>query len=567
MREISFQTIRRIFELHFKGCPRDVTARKVGVSTGTVSNVIGLLPESLDELRALSVELRKSGKSLHEASEGAKLCRKLKEMNVELDQMESYVKATKKYSRKAGYEPKQVVQAEMRLSDLEEISGKSYLETIEEFETKTIQIKNLEKKESALQEEIQKIVEKRKQKLRQNRTTDKEIKYNKDLRQKFHRYGISLTDAENLKKYLQNMKETRSNPKKFLEFTRKHGSLKGRLTYLENQKQQKTLELDKVKGTLETSKATLATVKNLIEKHSRALQELNQKEGMKLQSIATLNKEEAQLKERLEAAFQELAGTLKVKAETEEIRKAINLNREKLNLLNSKIEAKGDELAKLRSEIQRTLNIKDYTLELTGAISTLEQKKISLEKQNAVLEKENEKRKGKIAVADTVTNFLRRKPDYEFNRFRSMVEDLKRAREDRSSPLRRFIPRIEEQIRMKALEAFEGDIISKPMYNALWKRKEKYRNETVQKDETIRTLKEEQAKKDIKLKILEAVKVDFEGRPTTLEDLRRLTMSIQDKEIERRANEKYDRLAALAQGTLNFIGDMRARKGKEKNSS
>jgi len=127
MIRISSQTENRIIELWFKGFPRDTIARRVAVSGSTVSKVISQLPECLRELRALSVELRKSGKSLPEALKGAKLLSKLNDLSVELDQVESYVRVTRKISRKEGYEPKQVVQATMKLSDLEENRGNRIL--------------------------------------------------------------------------------------------------------------------------------------------------------------------------------------------------------------------------------------------------------------------------------------------------------------------------------------------------------------------------------------------------------------------------------------------------------
>ena len=143
MRSISPQTKNRIVELWFKGFPRDTIARRVAVSGSTVSKVISQLPECLRELRALSVELRKSGKSLPEAFKGSKLLSKLHDIGVELEQLQDFIRVVNKLSRKAEYQPKTVVEAAMEISDLEEKSGKSYPEIIDEFQAKTKQVRNL----------------------------------------------------------------------------------------------------------------------------------------------------------------------------------------------------------------------------------------------------------------------------------------------------------------------------------------------------------------------------------------------------------------------------------------
>jgi hypothetical protein len=53
---------------------------------------------------------------------------------------------------------------------------------------------------------------------------------------------------------------------------------------------------------------------------------------------------------------------------------------------------------------------------------------------------------------------------------------------------------------------------------------------------------------------LGTIKVNFEGEQKTIAELRELTKTIFAEEIEQRASEKYDALAAGVTGALNWVG-------------
>jgi len=553
MRGITFQTEERIIELWFKGLPRDTIARRTGVSGSTVSKVIGELPECLRELRDLSRELRKIGLSPSEALKGTKLRSKLADLGVEPDQLQDFLKVVGKLSRKAEYQPKQVVQAAMKLSDLEEVSGKLFVEAIRDFETNTEQSRKLEEKNARLQEEIDKKDNIRKQRLRQNRVTAKEIEYVKALRQTFRRYGISLADAENLLEYLKNMQETGGNPKKFIKFTRSHGSLKGRSTYLENQKKQKAIDLKEIEDNIENAGKQFFKLQTAVSKQEK-------KEDDIVQRLGEREEKEAQQKIRLEALAATVAQMLGVKADVTEMNKAMNAMTEKLQNLEATIAGKEDVLRDKQKDIQRSrkekrslevevegiLKIKNYAIELKTAIKGLEQRESSLEKECA-------ERSAQIALGETTTNFLTRMPASDFNKFQSVVETVKRMREDKNSPLRHLIPQMEEGIRTKALEAFKGDLVSETVYNAVYNRKEAYRKDNIVLTEKLEKTEGKLASAEKERDILQNVKEYVGGRQRTLEELKDWTISVCEEEIEERAKEKYDGLAAATQGTLNWV--------------
>jgi len=569
MHGVSSQTEKRIIELWFKGFPRDAIARRVGVSGSTVSKVIGQLPECLRELRNLSVELRKSNGSPSEALKGAKLLSKLSDLGVELDQLADSVKAVRKLSKKAKYPPKQVIQGAMHLFNLEEESGKSYSEAMKEFGNKTEQVKRLSERILTLEQEIVKKEEKRKQKLRQSGITEKEIKHVKEIRQNLRKYGIRLTDAQNLQKYLKNMEETGANPRNFVKFARKIGSLKGRLTFLQNQKQQKTVELDEIKKEKDSVENELYVLKTTMSKLRREELEIKGRLG-------GLQEQVDQQRGRHEAAVLSLAEILRVKASVDEINSAIEAKnneladletvvareQRKLETLNSEIEELERNRQSLEHEVEKTLNIKNYAVQIKKAIADLEQ-------QESGLEKEIAEKKERIALADTITNFLTRQTTYDFNLLRSMVETVKRIREDKSSPLKFLLLRTEEKIRMQALKAFEGDTVSKIEHEMLWKRKEEYRKGIIERDEKITELEIELKRKDDDLahvqkekKNLEKIKVYVEGGQRTVNEIREWTKDTCEEEIERRANEEFDKLAAGAKGALEWIHGKITKKGK-----
>lgn len=561
MRRISSQTERRIIELWIKGIPRDTIARRTAVSGSTVSKVISQLPECLGELRKLSVELRKINSSPSEALKGAKLLSELADLRVELDQLADFIKAVKKLSRKAEYQPKQLVESAMKLSDLEEKSGNPYPEAIKEFESKTKQTKKLKEKISDLQREIENKEEERRQKLKQNKTTEKEIKYVKELRQNLRKYGISPTDAEGLQRYLKNMKETGGNPKKFVKFTRTHGSLKGRLTYLENQKQLKTLELN-------TMKRDIETMETEVSKRRIDLSRLTGEKDRTIKRLEELKKEIQEQWKKHEAAVACLTEILRVTADVEAINQAIEARNKELADLETAFDKKRMTLETLDSEVgelerkkqtlakevEGILGIKNYALEHEKAIS-------DQRKEKSVLENDTAKKKDKIALADTITNFLTRQPTWDFNRFYSMVETVKRTREDPSSPLKPLLPRIEEEVRMQALQAFKGDLVPKLLFRRVCNRKGEIEKKNGELEKKLKLAENKRAYFERENQMLEKIEAYVEGKPRTFKELREWTIFICDKEIERRANEKYYALAAATHGTLDWIHRKITRKG------
>ena len=113
---------------------------------------------------------------------------------------------------------------------------------------------------------------------------------------------------------------------------------------------------------------------------------------------------------------------------------------------------------------------------------------------------------------------------------------------------------------MQTLRAFEGDSASKTEYKILWKQKEKYRKKNIKFKTTAKQQKNKiKTQDDLLVKarqeneILKRISVNFEGKQITFQELKDWTISIFNEEIQRRANEKFDKQAARTYGLLEFL--------------
>ena len=151
MGRISSFEANRIIVLWLQGLPRDKIARKLKMSGETVSRHINEFRSSLSEeaaelldgLRQLSMELRKSGKTFTEAMNATRLCSRLNEIGVSVEEAKEFVRLSQKLSEIEGAEAQQFVRGAIKLVRLEADTGKSYKEINKEFEDKSRSVKNL----------------------------------------------------------------------------------------------------------------------------------------------------------------------------------------------------------------------------------------------------------------------------------------------------------------------------------------------------------------------------------------------------------------------------------------
>ena len=72
----------------------------------------------------------------------------------------------------------------------------------------------------------------------------------------------------------------------------------------------------------------------------------------------------------------------------------------------------------------KRFKIKNYETELEEAITNLEEQKTSLDKELA-------EKKDKLALGDTVTDFFIRETDYDFDKYCSFIDYVKKLRREK----------------------------------------------------------------------------------------------------------------------------------------
>jgi len=573
MRRLSSDLDRRIIELWFKGFPRDSMARTLSVAAGTVSNIIATLPPCLQELRDLSVRLRKIDALPTEALKGADLLAKLDQLGVEPTQLSSLIEALEKQSEAAGYEPAQTVQATLALHNLEKESGKSYVGALIEFRDKTKQTQELTEKIRELLRRTSALEEEREQALQKAKTTDKEIENLKTIEKGLRKHGLSLSEAQSLLSYLGRVKEMGGSPELFLEFSKNYASLQAALKRIQYHVEQEN-------HSLHTRKEAKTLLEAQITQLENDLVELEMKKAEALESVQNLKKEEFEISGKIVENRIQLAEILQVSNNSKEIIKAISDNELKLAQLKAlnlkcekdklKIEAdlrniqnqlaeSNHEKENLDLEINERLKIKNFVAEVQEEIDRLKQEKISLEENVA-------QRREEVALLETLKNFYVRQTQYDFWRFYYWVEMLKYIRELKPETPQIIIAQTENDIRQQALQVFKDYLVPKSEFEALEIEKNKIATENNQLKSEAQELKNSVKTRDAELttltnenQLLAKIKLTVESGQTTLKSLRDWMILQYNEEIGRRADEKYNATAAAAYGTIQWISEKVAR--------
>jgi DNA-binding transcriptional MerR regulator len=164
LRKISRSVEEKILRRWLEGYTQRQAAREFRVGPATVNRVIDDARKrtpDLDELRGLNVTLRKGDSSVVDAVRGAKLLVMLNQRGVGLDRVHSYIGLSDRISSERGVEAEKFIDAGMRLVGLEVKTGKNYEGVLENFEEKIKQIEGLEAKQKIVQEEIQRLMDRK----------------------------------------------------------------------------------------------------------------------------------------------------------------------------------------------------------------------------------------------------------------------------------------------------------------------------------------------------------------------------------------------------------------------
>jgi len=176
---ISLQSRKRLIKMYFEGQPQTSIADRIGVSQSTVSNevkrFIGVarsssleealrmydVAELVEELRALSVELARIGRSPRECLEAAKAMESIKEAGLDASDIPAFLRLCKRFQGRGSPSLEDFLKCAVKLSKLEEEMGRSYGQILKDFEEKGRLSKDLEEHIRKLRSDIKKLEETR----------------------------------------------------------------------------------------------------------------------------------------------------------------------------------------------------------------------------------------------------------------------------------------------------------------------------------------------------------------------------------------------------------------------
>ena len=414
----------------FEGYTRDNIAKTLMTSEGHVSSTVASLPSCLEPMRDLSKRLRKLNLLPHDALKGANVIQQLTELYLAPEQISTSIQALKKTSTDANFTPEQVIQAATELVNLENQAGKKYSQAIKDFQTKTNQTQQLDKKITnqkqqllKLNQEVKEIKQQRTQTLKRANVTEKEISHLKNIETTLNIYGIDLSNTEEILMYLENMKETEFNPKRFISFTKKIGSIKNHISQLTTKEQSKKEALNILKKDVE---AEATELDQAVSNHQTFMIQ-TQKE------IIAIQKTKHQADEILTQQQNE-----------------VNKTNTLLYTTKKAITETQTQKQEITNETESILDIKNCAQEHQNAIYALQIKRL-------LLADEVETQSNKIAFATVIYDFLITQSDFDFEQFYMLVKQINENREKPNSPLKPILPNLTDAIRSKALEAFFGN--------------------------------------------------------------------------------------------------------------
>ncbi len=142
-----------VVRLYFEGLPYDDIVEKTGVAKGSVATIVEALrvgefpqfeqvTDLVNELRELTVGLRKAGITIIEAAPLFILLKKLIGLGVEPVHLESWIRMCRTVPEEE-FSRSQIIQAASKLSKLEK-EGLSYEQTLESLSTSSAELKRLE---------------------------------------------------------------------------------------------------------------------------------------------------------------------------------------------------------------------------------------------------------------------------------------------------------------------------------------------------------------------------------------------------------------------------------------
>lgn len=256
LRRLPVEVEKKISRLLLQGATFRQVARKFGVSLATIHRVAEdarkRAPE-FDELRQISTLLKRNDANVFDAIRGANLLEYLNKFDVNLEELEHYLKLSERFFSDEVLGNK-ILEYAIRLLKLEEKGGKPYEEIVREAQTKSSEVAGLKAEKEVLEQE-KKTLKQDVAKLREDRDTlNSEIKRGVATHKRLKNIGISklnayaqfteefellgydVNEVKEFAKLKEGLIEISIDPKKLKEYIEQKGSLNAELLNLTTKK-------------------------------------------------------------------------------------------------------------------------------------------------------------------------------------------------------------------------------------------------------------------------------------------------------------------------------------------
>lgn len=426
-KKTSIETRNRVFEYWLKGTSRNQIAKKLGISQGNVSSIINSWPSTLKPLRDLAKSLKKHNILPIEAKQGVEVLNQLKKVGVKLEQTKYFIESAQHLSKQKGYQPHQVIQAAIKISELEATSNKTYPQIIKHQEKLIQQNQKLKEQNKQLKLSFKENNQKVKDSIKAANTTKKQIQYQQKLIENLKKIGLTFEDLDLVWDFVQNIKNSQGNPKKFVNLTIKHKSIARQI-------EQKQRQLQTVK-------------KDLKEEKNNLNQFIKDSASQRVQ-VGKQTKEILERKKILELSLQN---------KQDKTQHAKN----KLEDLNNSITQKQAKNDKLKQETAEILSIKNY----------------AKQKQQAIIKLQNEieNKKTWIEVADLFKNLFANAQEADFKALKYFVNQIEKQRYQTTQQ-----PTPTNVIQIKNLKDFIKNYLANKIQTSLIKENKKLEKENQQ---------------------------------------------------------------------------------------
>jgi len=301
-RKISDREKSEIVDLHLQGLTRDQIAKKTGGSAGGVSGALKEFTdcadssslddaaeeydvvETVESLRSLAVAIRKAGTSVEELTELSNMLGRIKKL-IDLDKLEGFIKAGESLGDKAH------VEASVRMCAIEERTGKSHDEILSDLEGKEARVRELSSEVQSLQSQMKNLnAEKERAQanfndekakleaelaelLKQHGLTLERIDHISKIQGVLSRYGIALTQLEELQRVLNAVEEADQDAKRLVELAKKVGSLRA-------QAEAEAKELDETRELAAKLDETILTLEERLKEAELVMEKCHDLESM-----------------------------------------------------------------------------------------------------------------------------------------------------------------------------------------------------------------------------------------------------------------------------------------------